>query len=242
MLEAEKLDDLARLLKEMTRPGISHPKFARLLTMERLLVGSVIGLLLLSLMLFHLVAWWRPELTTLEFDDALLVIAYLFAILLLVLLMTPSAYFLYFKWHRKQLAPYVSASLENALHRDSEFIKQLSTFNKATLAYGLLQYRHGHSSSEHRATAFIGDLRKLGLLPACLALFISLGSIATLFKGDKNPFFLFLAEFSLALVILYLMASLGFLSRERPQQVIQLLEYAIQHANQGNATPSDANH
>ncbi len=241
MLETEKLDDLSCLLKEMTRPGISHPQFARLLTMERLLICSVIGLLLLVLMLFHLAAWWRPEVTPSEFDDALLVIACLFAILLLVLLMTPLAYFLYSVWHRKQLASYISTSLENALHRDAEFITQLWKFDKATLAYGLLQYRYGQSSSERFATAFIGDLRKLGLLPACLALFISLGSIATLFKGDKNSFFLLLAEFSLGLVFLYVMAFLGFLFHERRQQVIQLLEYAIQHADQGNANPPETN-
>lgn len=37
-----------------------------------------------------------------------------------------------------------------------------------------------------------------------------------------------------------LIALVAFLSRERPQQVIKLLEYAIQHADQCSATSSEA--
>ena len=178
MLKNEKLDELSSLLEKMTQPD---PKW--LLIMKRLPVLFVMGFSVITLTLFHLNAWWRPELTTSEFDNALLVIVYLFAILLLFLLMTPLAHLLYIMWHRKQFAPYLF-SKDHGLQRDAIFIERLLEFDKATLAYGLLQYRHKQLFPERLATASLGDLRKLGLLPACLALFISLGS-TTWLKEDK---------------------------------------------------------
>lgn len=216
------------------------PKAAPLLIMGPPLKYSLIGLLPLVFASLWLPArWQRLGITPSELHDALLAVDWLSVFFLVVLTTTFIARLLYIAWHRKELVPYLNPSMKDALHRDAEFIKQLLTFDKATLAYGLLQYRHRWSSSERFIALLVGDYRKLGLFPAWAALLIS---AATLFKGDSNPFLLFLWDLVAILVILYLMAFVASLLREKPQHVIQLLEFAIQHADQCNATPSDANH
>ena len=127
-------------------------------------------------------------------------------------------------------------TLENDLRHDAKSIAQLRMFNKATLAYGLLQYRYRSSFLESRAALIGGNLRKLGLFPALAALAVS---GAVLYKEDSN---LFLWGSVILAAIFYLVALVASLSLERHPQVIQLLEYAIQHPDQGNATPPDANH
>jgi hypothetical protein len=127
-------------------------------------------------------------------------------------------------------------SRENALHRDAKFIGRLLEFDKATLSYGLLQYRFRWSTNENDIAVLMGDLRKIGLIPALAALFISM--YAAVSAGDSNPALLLLRDFVFAVVILYLISFLA-LSRRRHKQVIQLLEYAIQHADQYNTSPSD---
>jgi hypothetical protein len=184
-----------------------------------------------------LVAWQRLEDTPPPpgFHDVLLVVYLLLVLLPFVSLVTVSASSFYVMWrHRKQPYSPMWVALENDLHRDAKWIKQLWTFDKATLAYGLLQYRHHWSSLEGRAAVLAGDLRKLGLFPAWAALAVV---AATLRKEDSE---LFLWGPVIVAAIFYLMAFVAFLSRERPNQVIQLLEYAIQHADQRNTTLSDA--
>ncbi|HET7062061.1 MAG TPA: hypothetical protein VFI43_07770 [Nitrosospira sp.] len=241
MLETEKLDKLSCLLKEMTRPGISQPKAAPLLIMERQIAHSMIGfLLLLGFAYFSQSEGQRLfGITPLELHDALLIVQWPLIACFVFFLVMLTRRALYIRRHRKELVPFpfLYPPQKSALHRDAEFITQLLRFDKATLAYGLLQYSHRWSSPEGRAAVFVGDLRKLGLVPTVVALFIS---VAMLFKGDSSPFLLFLQDLVVIVIIYYVAAFLGFLSRERPQQVIQLLEYAIQHADQCNATPHDA--
>lgn len=62
-------------------------------------------------------------------------------------------------------------------------------------------------------------------------------SVATL-KEDSNQF---LWVGILVVVVAFNLIALAiFISNQRRQQVIQLLEYAIQHADRCNTTPSDA--
>jgi hypothetical protein len=200
--------------------------------MQSLRNYCLIGFLLLLLAYPFLPALGQCfGITLSELPDALLVVSYLILILFLVVVATSP----YITWHLKEFGRYLNPSKKDKLHRDAKFITQLLTFDKATLTYGLLWYRHRWSSPEGRVGLFVGDLRKLGLFPALAALIIS---IATLFKEDSNPY---LWGPVVIVAASYLMALL-ILSRERPQQVIQLLEYAIQHAYQCNTTPSDANH
>jgi hypothetical protein len=238
MLETERLNDLFTLLDEMTQSKISDPKFAPPLIMQRLEKYSRNGFLFTALVFFVLAAWgllYGTQRT--GFHDALLAVYLIFLVLAFVSLTAVTASSLHFLWHhRKQPFSPMLTALKNDLHRDEKFITQLWTFDKATLAYGLLQYRHRWLSFEGRVAGLAGNLRKLGLFPAWAA--ISMSAI-TLFKEDSN----LLLSVPLTVAAIFSLVALGALvSLERPQQVIQLLEYAIQHADQYNTTPSDANH
>lgn len=170
-------------------------------------------------------------------DDALLTVYLLHLVLGLVYLTTVIASAFHIIWRdRKQPFFPMLIALKNDLHRDAKLITRLLTFDQATLAYGLLQYHHCWSSFDGRVAGLAGDLRKFGLFPALAAVCIS---AATLLKEDSN---LFLWVPVTVAAIFYLMALFALVSRERPQQVIQLMEYAIQHADQRSTTPSDATH
>jgi hypothetical protein len=61
-----------------------------------------------------------------------------------------------------------------------------------------------------------------------------------LYEKDSNPY---LWSPVIALAVLYIMALDAHISLfKRPQLVIKLMEYAIQHTAQCNATPPDADH
>ncbi len=230
LLETEKLDDLFSLLKEMTQPGISHLKFAP--NVGPALMWSLIGLSWPFLFSSILVParWQHLGMTPSELHDALLNVERLFLAIFLGSLTIFILALLYIVWHHKQFVPYLSHSPKNDPQRDAKFTTQLLRFNKATLAYGLLKYRHRWSSRDDRIAVLTGDLRKVGLLPALaalLALFISAAAI--FFKEDSNPLLFFVWDFVVVVVIFYMMALYGLVSRERPQQVIELLEFTIQH-------------
>lgn len=238
MLETEKLDDLFKLLKDMTQPK-SDPRLAPSPIARRLIEYPLIGSVLIFIIFLVLAAWQHFGPTPLP-SGFYKVLPY-FHLLLLVLALVPlvmiTASTFFNMWrHRKQ--PFFAAwvTLENDLPRDANSITELlRRFNKATLAYGLLQYRHRWSSLESRAAVIGGNLRKFGLFPAWAALAIS---GAALFKEDSG-----LSLWALLPIVATMqgIAACVFLSHERRQQVIQLLEYAIQYADQGNATPTDPN-
>ena len=231
MLKTEKLDELFPLLEKMTRTTIGDPKLAPrlLIFMRGLLWFSGIGLSVIWLAIF----WLRYGTTPPEFPDADL-ITVIFLVLFFVFMLTLIAKLLCDLWPPKQFVPYIELSREDTMRRDAQLITELLLkFDRATLAYGLLQYRHRWSSLEDRATALVGDFRKFGLIPALAAIFIS---VATL-KEDNNQFLW--VGLVVIVVAFNLMGLAALLLRQRQRQVIQLLEYAIQHADQCNITPSD---
>lgn len=229
MLKTEELDCLFSLLEEMTRPGISHLKFAP--NVGHTLMWSLIGLFYPALFSSILLParWQHLGMTPAELHDDLLIVKWLFQAIFFVSLIILILTLLYIGWHHKQFVH----SVKNDPQRDAKFTTRLLRFDKATLAYGLLHYRHRWSSRDDRIAVFTGDLRKVGLLPALAALLIS---AAILFKGDSSPFHLFLRDFVVVVVIFYMMALYGLVSRERPQKVIELLEYVIQHAEHCKTT------
>ena len=126
------------------------------------------------------------------------------------------------------------AALKKDLHWDAKLLIQLWTFDKATLAYGLVQYRHRWLSLERRQAALA---RKPGLF-GVIAILMTLSAALLLEEKDRH---LLLWSLGIAAVIFYAVAFDAFVSLERPKQVIELLEYAIQHADQ-SAQPHPINH
>ena len=213
MLEAERLNVLFSLLEEMTQSKNSDLKLAPSPVVQRLERYPLIGSLLAALVFLGLVLWQRLDDTPppAGFHDVLLVVYLLLVLLPFVSLVTVSTSSFYVMWrHRKQPYSPMWITLENDLHRDAKWIRQLWTLDKATLAYGLLQYRHSWSSLEGRAAVLAGDLRKLGLFPAWAALSMA---AATLLKEDSE---LFLWGPVILAGTFYLMAFIAFLSTGSP--------------------------
>jgi FtsH-binding integral membrane protein len=123
---------------------------------------------------------------------------------------------------RKNPYSAIMQRLNYGLHGDLPFLSQLQKFDTATLQYALIQYRQSWGISENRVSLLTGNLRKLGLFPALAAASIS---ASTLMKDDSS-FLLWLP-----VVLAAVFSIIGFIAlgqRERPQQVIELLEYAIE--------------
>ncbi len=220
----------------MTQSKTSYPKLAPPLNIQCFEKYSIRGFLFTALVLLVLavvlVAWQHHGITPPPgFYGAVLIVNLILQVLGIVYVMTVVATAW---WDGKQYFPAMLIALKNDLHHDEKFITRLWKFDKETLAYGLLQYRHRWSFAEGRVALIAGDLRKLGLFPAIAALLIS---AATLLKEDSNAFVWFPV---IVITILYLVALYVLDSLERPKQVIQLLEYAIQHADKCNAIPSEA--
>ncbi len=128
--------------------------------------------------------------------------------------------------HRQERFSAILATLKNDLYGDAEFLARLWTFDKPMLEYGLLQYRHRWLTFDGRLAALAGDVRKLGMFPALAAASIS----ATILLKESSTFFLW-APLILACCF-YLISFYAIGQRERPEQVIALLEYAAYHADE----------
>ncbi|WP_159915772.1 hypothetical protein [Pantoea sp. 18069] len=227
MLESEKLNALFQLLEEMTRPRASIKTFTPGKIAQCLEKWSMYGFLGTIVVFLVMIAWQRYGTTSPGFRHILLGVYLLHLALSLTYLITVTVGSLSILWrHRKKPFAAMLAALKRDLQQDADTLKELWTFDKATLAYGLLQYRHRWSSFDGRIAMISGDVRKLGLFPALAAVSIS---AATLLKEDSN---LYLWAPVILAACFYLVAFVAHASRERPQQVIELLEYAIQHADQ----------
>jgi hypothetical protein len=227
MLETERLNELFTLLDEMTQSKTSNPEVTPPLILQNLKKYS---LLLTVPVFFVLIAWSHYGTQHTGFHYVLLAVYLIFLLLALVYLTSVTAIPLHFLWrHRKQPFSPMLTALKNDLNRDEKFITDLWAFEKATLDYGLLHYRHCWLSFEGRVEGLAGNLRKLGLFPAWAAISVS---AITFIKEDID--LLLWAPLTIA-ALFSVVALYSLVSLERPQQVIKLLEYAIQYEDKGRA-------
>ncbi|PPU93759.1 hypothetical protein [Xanthomonas albilineans] len=108
---------------------------------------------------------------------------------------------------------------------DADFLARLHCYKKAVLEYGRMQYRSHFDSLDGRVGLLIGDLRKIGIFPALIALVMA---ASTLIKNNDSKYFW--APLILAAVF-YLAGIFVRARQERTQQVIDLLDYAILHSD-----------
>ncbi|WP_235857404.1 hypothetical protein [Xanthomonas cissicola] len=106
---------------------------------------------------------------------------------------------------------------------DAQFLVRLAEFDKITLEYGLLHYKHRWSTVDGRVSLLVGDIRKIGIFPAFAAAATSChypSQARQYFHavGALDPGLLFLSDRFYATG-----------RRERPDQVIALLELVIRH-------------
>lgn len=127
---------------------------------------------------------------------------------------------------RKNPYSSIMQRLNQNMHGDITFVSRLSHFEKQTLKYGLIQYRQSWGVSENRVSLLAGNLRKLGLFPALAASSIAASTLMR--DGGNFPLWL-------PIVLAATFSIIGFFAlgqRERPQQVIELIEYVIQNPNE----------
>jgi hypothetical protein len=74
--------------------------------------------------------------------------------------------------------------LEKDLSGDADFLVRLRDFDKPTLAYGLVQYRHHYGVADGRVALLAGDIRKIGLFPALMA--VAVAAVALLKESGGN--------------------------------------------------------
>ncbi|MGQ4878511.1 hypothetical protein ACOJCM_08045 [Billgrantia sp. LNSP4103-1] len=134
---------------------------------------------------------------------------------------------------RKNPYSAIMQRLNHDLHGDLPFLSQLQKFDISTLQYALIQYRQSWGISENRVSLLAGNLRKLGLFPALAAASISASTLMK--EGTNFPLWL-------PIILAAVFSIIGFIAlgqRERPQQVIELLEYAIEISKEvDNSEPS----
>lgn len=227
MLQNDKFDSLHKLLYEMTQENKAdhHTLPPRLRQLESVLALGFI----VSVFLFAIVAFFdrlTSETINHSMTSLLMLILYLAMLIFSVLHMLTHIAFAFRTIRRQGKGRFnaILASLEHDLSVDASFLKKLWEFDKATLQYALLQYQHRWRVFDSRMAMFSGDLRKFGLLPAFAAASIS---ATTLLKEDANMFLW------MPLILacgFYAISFCAMASRERPEQVIALLEYAVQHA------------
>lgn len=221
MIKSDALDSLFSLLQEMTlveHKGAATPIPRWMQLLERY---SILGfLVVIALMLLvAAIQYVRPTQILITVGWFLYVVYMLLAMAFFLSVLLNAGQVL---WRgRKQRFVWLLTSTQLDMQTDAKYVTKLMTYDKPTLVYGLLQYRHRVDLHDGRVSLLAGDLRKLGFFPTLAA---SVVAISTLLKNGSNVFLwwpvIVAACFSL-------MALYSQVQRERPQQVINLLEFAI---------------
>jgi hypothetical protein len=221
MIKTERLDSLFALLQEMSasQPKVEKRKVS--VWLQRIDRVAIFGTFILAMA--------APLVLSVEHPSP--------PIVLIALLMCAGAVICCFAYALSALIQsfgprhyHVLARLHADLHADTDHLGRLAAYDKATLQYALLQYRHHWDSVDSRVGMLIGDLRKLGVFPA-LAIYAM--SASTLIKNESSYWLWLPLGVTTLLYSFQLFAHSG---RERPQQVAELLRHAIEQATPSPAT------
>lgn len=224
MLKPYSLDSLFSLLHEMTLVQREDKAFqtpARVRRWEyRTICAYLIAVALLVGTALAQKKWPSAALGASLWPLYVIVVMLALAYLLLVLFNIG-----YFAWrHRKQRFAGLLARIRLDIEEDASFLARLYRYDKAALEYAQLQYRHHWNIVDSRVCLLTGNLRKIGLCPALTASSIA---ASTLLKNDNNMYFWIPL---IATACFYLMAFCLYGQSERPQQVVDLIDFAISHA------------
>lgn len=240
MLQHRKLDALFQLLEEMTLCSreTAMPALARWMQrIEKWLMAGFAGSMIL---LVGAVFWYWSRLHQPAHHVAvpiLVTVIYLAGMAFAILYMlTAIVGLMSVMWRqRHERFPGMLARVKQDLLGDTDFLARLQRFDKPTLEYGLIQYRHSYGIMDGRIALFAGDIRKIGLFPA---LTTAAMAAATLLKDNINAPFLW-TPLILACSF-YLVGAVAIGQRERVGQVIALVEYSVGHADELPKTCLDA--
>lgn len=227
MPNEDKLDALFQLLKEMTVPPRKNVSPLPMPLMRRIANGMMIALVAATFLLviaagyqFHSPAPSRSAVVVTSFlAFVTLLLAFLYPIIATIDVAWTA-------WRRRgEYFPLIFEALEKSLQTDARFLTRLWEFDKPTLEYGLIQYRYHWSIPDRRIGSLVGDIRKIGLLPAL----VTIGLAAhTIIKADSHPYVWMLLATTGAF---YALGFFAMNQHERTDQVIAVVEYAIRHAD-----------
>jgi len=235
MLQPEKVNELFLCLKEMTLYRRDIDIFKPPPLLQKIETQSIKTFILTFII-------WLPTAGWLSFNNFEIWIFILFLITFLILILSfiTQTWIIFYTvmrpvWrHRNRpfapLLPY----LEYDMQKDMGALRRLCEFSKATLEYGLLQYRHHWKTFDNKLTSIIGTFQQISLLQALATVSFA---VITSSKYDID-FFFFVALFLLGLLLFYLISLT--LRDHRPHQVIELLEYAIKHVEEAMALEAKA--
>lgn len=226
MLQSDRIDELFDLIQTMTLSKRAQHGIRPSDKLQRLEKGLLVAYITTMAVFGSVAVWSRFSAPSQQVVSVLMGIYIANLCLALLYLAAVAINIGGGLWrHRKKPLTAILANLNFDLRQDANFLTRLWAFDKATLQYGLLQYRHCWDAFDSRVAALSGELRKIGLFPAIAAASVSASS---LLKSDSN-LFLWLPLCLAACFYLVSLYALG--QRERPQQVIALLEYAVLHAD-----------
>ncbi|MCC5883801.1 MAG: hypothetical protein JJU25_14365 [Halomonas sp.] len=223
MIKPASLNELFSLLNEMTlakhRENAFSPSKNFQLAEHTLIISYLSSLLVLVALIFYT----REFDTSPQANQAAFLLYIINIGLSITYLLTIIIGIAIILWKQRK-NPYsaIMQRLNHDLHGDLPFLSQLQKFDTSTLQYALIQYRQSWGISENRVSLLAGNLRKLGLFPALAAASISASTLMK--EGTSFPLWL-------PIILAAAFSIIGFIAlgqRERPQQVIELLEYAIE--------------
>ncbi|PPT73377.1 hypothetical protein XaplCFBP3122_20775 [Xanthomonas arboricola pv. populi] len=225
----EELAALYKLLEEMTLAEDKNFASFPSKWLKKIENWLMISFLITILVIVCFAAWYRygPDAPVVKMIGAIQVISWVLLFISLLYIVTLSiGLYQFFRQHRRKSFALILRRLESDLLDDAQFLGRLAKFDKITLEYGLLQYKHRWSTVDGRVSLLVGDIRKIGIFPAFAAAAISVTILA---KQDSS--FMLWAPLILTCCF-YLIAFYATGRRERPDQVIALLELVIRHAKE----------
>lgn len=225
----EELAALYELLEEMTLAEDKNISSLSSEWLKKIENWLMISFLITILVFLCFAAWYRygPDAPVVKMIGAMQVTNWVLLLIALLYFGTLSiGFYQFFRQHRRKSSALILKRLESDLLDDAQFLGRLAEFDKITLEYGLLQYKHRWSTVDGRVSLLVGDIRKIGIFPAFAAAAISVTILA---KQDSS--FMLWAPLILACCF-YLIAFYATGRRERPDQVIALLELIIRQGKE----------
>lgn len=174
--DSSALHQLAKLLDQMTRTNRGDEYRQQPSKWARKLEASLIGLTVLSavalVMKVALHQWQERELVSATHISAWWGVPAIGFGCLLVAAVTSNALLILWKERHDPFGT-IPKLIYGSMRDDVPYVQQLMTYPKALLEYSLLQYRHHWGVVDGRTLLLAGDIRKLGLFPGLLAIFVA---------------------------------------------------------------------
>ena len=231
MLEETELTTLLAHLTEMTDVSNTPHTQKSARALERTLPWAAVVFLIAILIAFtvhHEAPKWRPDILTLT---VLAISAGFFAINLIYLILMLLPIIQAARISNRTPSYVTRERLRERLLGDAKFLRTLSSFAKSDIEYALIQYRNQWLAFSNGIELFVGKLSALGLIPGMLSIAVS---VEELFRKEPNELLAILFGFFGSI---YYFALFGLALTERPQQVMKLLQFSINHHN--DAPPSN---